>query len=218
MVKCRVSQIPFLLLLLLLFLPPFLTWRSGRSSIYTSLDTAQFAPVAIVFGAGLTVNNTPSNALRDRLTIAADLYNRGLVDRLLVSGDNRTQDYNESDVMKQTLIDDFGLPAEMIYVDYAGRRTYDTCRRAHELWGIDEAILVTQGYHLPRAIWTCEALGIESTGVSASLQPYVKDLLFKIREIGAIYKAFIDLYVIEPEYIGGERMEDLGSVANYVEA
>ncbi|MBI4435149.1 YdcF family protein [Candidatus Uhrbacteria bacterium] len=183
-------------------------WLHARTLV-SSIETVETSPVAIVFGAGLAVNNTPSDALMDRLTVASQLFDQGLVDRLLVSGDNRTQDYNEPDVMKQTLINDFGLPAEVIFTDYAGRRTYDTCRRAHELWGIDTAILVTQGYHLPRALWTCGAMGIEGTGVSATLQPYVKNLLFKTRELGAIYKAFIDLYILEPEFVGGEFIHDL---------
>lgn len=209
MVKRRVSQIFILLFLLLFFFPPFLVWQNGRDSIYRSIDSVQATPVAIVFGAGLTVNNTPSDALMDRLTVAADLYDRDLIDRILVSGDNRTEDYNEPDVMKQTLIDTFDVPENVIFADYAGRRTYDTCRRTHELWGIDQAILVTQGYHLHRAIWTCEALGIESDGISATLQPYIKEMLFKVREVGAIYKAFVDLYLHQPEFIGGEFIQDL---------
>lgn len=209
MVNRRVSQILCLLLFLLFFVYPFLVWQNGRDAIYASIDSVQATPVAIVFGAGLTVNNTPSDALMDRLTMAADLYDRDLIDRILVSGDNRTQDYNEPNVMKQTLIDTFAIPAEVIFADYAGRRTYDTCRRAHELWGIDRAILVTQGYHLHRAIWTCEKIGIESDGISATLQPYTKEITFKIREVGAIYKAIIDLYLIEPEFIGGKFIQDI---------
>lgn len=212
MISSRISHyllILFIFLILLLVLPPFLVWQNGRDSIYASIDSVEATPVAIVFGAGLTINNTPSDALMDRLTVVADLYDRDLIDRILVSGDNRTQDHNEPDVMKQTLIDTFTVPAEAIFVDYAGRRTYDTCRRAHELWGIDQAILVTQGYHLHRAIWTCEALGIESDGISATLQSYIKEVFFKAREVGAIYKAFVDLYLIEPEFIGGEFVQDL---------
>lgn len=212
MVSSRISHyllILFILLLFLLLFLPLLVLQNGRDSIYASIDAVEATPVAIVFGAGLTTSNTPSDALMDRLAIAAALYERGRIDRLLVSGDNRTPEHNEPDVMKQTLIETFGIPEEAIFADYAGRRTYDTCRRAFELWGIDQAILVTQGYHLHRAIWTCEALGIESDGISATLQPYIKEMLFKVREVGAIYKAFVDLYFIEPEFIGGEFIQDL---------
>lgn len=194
--------------LLLILLPVWVLFR-GKSSIYTGIETTHASPVGIVFGAGLTRQNTPSDALMDRLTIASELFLADRIERILVSGDNHTQEYNEPEVMKQTLIDTFGIPEEAIFADYAGRRTYDTCRRAHDLWGIDQAILISQGYHLPRAIWTCEALGIESTGLSATLQPYLKEIPFKIREVGAIYKAFIDLYLIEPPYIEGEFIQDL---------
>lgn len=210
MVIRRVSHILFVLLILLVFVfLPLLVILSGSSSTYASIDSAESTSVAIVFGAGLTSNNLPSDALMDRLTVAADLYARGLVDSLLVSGDNRTQDYNEPNVMKQTLMSNFDVPAEVIFADYAGRRTYDTCRRAYELWGVKSAILVTQGYHLPRAIWTCESFGIKSTGISATLQPYIKEIPFKIREVGAIYKMFIDLYLIQPKYIGGDFIQDI---------
>lgn len=209
MTKYRVPQFIFIPLFFVFILIPLLVWGKGRSSIYASMENVEYVPVAIVFGAGLTIHNTPSDALMDRLTIAAQLYDRGLIDRLLVSGDNPTQAYNEPEVMKQTLIHDFGIPEDSIFPDYAGRRTYDTCRRARELWGIEKAILVTQGYHLSRAIWTCEALGIESTGISATLQPYIKEVPFKIREVGAIYKSFVDLYLLEPDYIGGEFIQDL---------
>lgn len=209
MIIRRIPQYLLILLILLLLLFPFLVVLSGRSSTYTSIDTAQPAPVAIVYGAGLTIDNQPSDALMDRLTVAADLVKHGLVDRILVSGDNRTATYNEPDVMKRTLVEMFDIDETIIFADYAGRRTYDTCRRAHELWGIDEAILVTQGYHLPRAIWTCEAIGIQSSGISATLQPYIKEIPFKIREIAAIYKALIDLSIIEPDYVAGDFIKDL---------
>ena len=97
----------------------------------------------------------------------------------------------------------------MFFADYAGRRTFDTCIRAKTLWGIDHAILISQGYHLPRALWTCETLGIESMGLSATLQPYVKEFIFKLREIGAIYKAFFDLYLVTPDYLRGTFIRDL---------
>ena len=121
MVIRRVSHILFVLLILLVFVfLPLLVILSGSSSTYASIDSAESTSVAIVFGAGLTSNNLPSDALMDRLTVAADLYARGLVDSLLVSGDNRTQDYNEPNVMKQTLMSNFDVPAEVIFADYAG--------------------------------------------------------------------------------------------------
>ncbi|NQV90047.1 YdcF family protein [Candidatus Uhrbacteria bacterium] len=196
-------------LLFLCILLPICIWIRGKNSIYTNVETTHSSPVGIVFGAGLTLQNTPSDALMDRLTIASEFFFADRIERILVSGDNHIQEYNEPEVMRQTLIELFDIPEEAIFADYAGRRTYDTCRRAHDLWGIDHAILISQGYHLPRAIWTCEKLGIESTGLSATLQPYLKEIPYKIREVGAIYKAFIDLNLIEPSYIEGAFIQDL---------
>jgi len=105
--------------------------------------------VAIVFGAGLQRDGTPSAVLRDRVATAASLYFEGKVQKLLMSGDNRFLDYNEPGSMKAYAIS-LGVPGEDIVLDYAGRRTYDTCYRAREIFGLDEAILVTQTYHLPR--------------------------------------------------------------------
>jgi SanA protein len=209
MIRNRVPHILMISLFITTVGIPIVILHSGRSNIYTSIDSVKPTPVAIVFGAGLTTNNTPSDALMDRLTVAATLYKNGKVNKLFVSGDNWKQEYNEPEVMKQTLVNEFLIPEDVISIDYAGRRTYDTCRRAHDLWGVDQAILVSQGYHLPRAIWTCEVLGIQSTGISATLQPYIKEIPFKLRELGAIYKAFIDLYLIEPSYIAGEFIQDI---------
>lgn len=205
----KYSLIASVSIVFLFLLIPMCILIRGKNRIYTGIETTHSSPVGIVFGAGLTRKNTPSDALMDRLTIASELFHADLIERILVSGDNHTQEYNEPEVMKQALIETFKIPEDKIFADYAGRRTYDTCRRAHDLWGVDHAILISQGYHLPRAIWTCEKIGIESSGLSATLQPYLKENSFKIREVGAIYKAFIDVYLIEPSYIEGEFIQDI---------
>ena len=188
---------------------PVIVLERGQSAIYASVDDVDAPRVVIVFGAGLRTDGSPSDALRDRLTVAAALYHAGFATRILVSGDNSVAEYNEPQVMHDVLVEEFGVPGAFLVIDYAGRRTYDTCARAHLLWGVDRAILVSQGYHLPRAIWTCEHAGIESTGVSASLQPYVKEFTFKLREVFAIYKAALDVYLLSPSFIEGEFEEDL---------
>ncbi len=207
--KMRLCVIGFVLVMIALI--PVWIFRFGSSRIYGSTQAVQPTNVAIVFGAGLTVQQTPSDALHDRLNVAAELFHQQKIKTILVSGDNRFENYNEPEVMKQTLIKEFLIPPEAIFADYAGRRTYDTCIRAKQIWGVDSAILVSQGYHLPRAIWTCEQVGIKSTGISASLQPYILGWKFKIRELGALYKAFIDVYVFHPDYIGGESIMELRS-------
>jgi SanA protein len=209
MKKRNIILLSFSVILVLFVTIPFWIVLSGKKAIY--LDTASVEPVevGIVFGAGLTVNGDPSDALMDRLTVAADLFAQEKIKTIFVSGDNRFENYNEPEVMASALEETFQIPKENIVIDYAGRRTYDTCVRANEIWGVDHAVLITQGYHLPRAIWTCKRLGIESTGVSASLQPYILSRQFKIREVAAIYKAFIDIYLIPPDYISGDFEKDL---------
>ncbi len=188
---------------------PVRTFVSARDKMALSPEDAPEAPVAIVFGAGLRRDGKPSDILRDRLTVAADLYRQGKVKRILVSGDNRFEAYNEPQAMHDALVEEFGVDPGALAVDYAGRRTYDTCARARSLWAVEDAILVTQAFHLPRAIWTCERLGIRSAGVSASLQPYAKGTSFLLREIPAILRAWWDIYVVPPKHVEGEFEEDL---------
>lgn len=115
--------------------------------------------VAIVFGAAVLPDGTPSNYLRGRLDVAADLYDRGAVKAILVSGDNSTQYYNEPDNMKRYLVETRGIPTAKVVTDYAGFDTYDTCVRARKIFGVTSATLVTQDYHLPRAVATCRMTG-----------------------------------------------------------
>lgn len=193
------------LLVILFMSSPLIVYEWGKNQIYSSIDDIPHYEVAIVFGAGIKDDGTPSDALKDRLKTAAELYDAGLVEKILVSGDNRFENYNEPTAMYEYLVNTEGIPSANVVRDYAGRRTYDTCARAHEIFGIDEAILVTQGFHLPRAIFTCTELGIDSTGYSATKQDYIFDKYYKIREIAAIYKAVFDVYIMEPEWMGGEQ-------------
>ena len=192
------------LALALLGSSPFLVQKAEQAKVYT-VDEVASQTVAIVFGAGLGKSGGPSDMLYDRLTVASQLYKAGKVEKILVSGDNSYEDYNEPEVMAETLKNAFAIPDEVIAQDFAGRRTYDTCIRAKTVWGVDVAILVTQDFHLPRALYTCNAVGVESVGVSASLQPYLSESYNWIREYPATLASFVDLYVWAPTYIHGEK-------------
>lgn len=194
--------------LLMLLLMPLVAVRAPKGLVISVTDATP-TDVAIIFGAGLKRDGTPSDVLMDRLRVAAELYRLGKVKRILVSGDNRFENYSEPDAMKTALTDELDVPSNVIYTDYAGRRTYDTCIRAHALWGVDRAILVSQDFHLPRAIWTCRHLGIYSVGVSASLQPYILGSWYRARERLARYKAFVDVYLWRPNYIDGAFIEEI---------
>ncbi len=162
-------------------------------------------PVAIVFGAGLWRDGSPTPVLRDRVATAAELYFSGKVQKILMSGDNRFVEYNEPGAMRDYALS-LGVPAEDIVLDYAGRRTYDTCYRAQAVFGVGSAILVTQGYHLPRALYTCNMLDIEATGVPADRRIYSRRSVafWNLREIPATLIAFWDLFITQPTPVLGD--------------
>jgi len=155
--------------------------------------------VAIVFGAGLWQDGSPTPVLQDRIQAAADLYSQNKIEKMLMSGDNRFVDYDEPTAMKNYALEQ-GVPEEAIVLDYAGRRTYDTCYRAKEIFGLNSAILVTQEFHLSRALYLCNALGVESIGVEADQRIYLKRsrLFWNLRETLATITALWDVHVAHP--------------------
>jgi SanA protein len=150
--------------------------------------------VAIVFGAGLTRSGEATPILKDRVETGARLYFSGKAEKLLMSGDNRFVEYNEPEAMRQVALS-LGVPDKDIVLDYAGRRTYDSCYRAKKVFGVKEAILVTQKFHLARALFLCNALGLDGVGVEANNHTYLKrSLLFwNLRELPATLTAFADI-------------------------
>jgi SanA protein len=167
-------------------------------------DEVPSKQVAIVFGAALQWNGTPSAVLRDRIETAVKLYKAGKVKKLLMSGDNRFIEYNEPESMRQYALS-LGVPDNDIVLDFAGRRTYDTCYRAKEIFGVETAILVTQGFHMPRALFLCNHFGIESAGVESDNYYYLKRsrLIWNIREILATTGAIWDIYFSKPAPVLG---------------
>lgn len=195
----------FLLLLAVIFgLPRLITEVSALGKIKT-VDTTQGARVAIVFGAGLQRDGKPSPVLQDRVSTAVNLYQEGKVEKLLMSGDNRFIDYNEPGAMRAFAMEQ-GVPQEDIVLDFAGRRTYDTCYRAFHIFGVKNAVLVTQRYHLPRALLTCNAIGIDASGVVADFQYYRKSAraVWYARELPATLVALVDVWVRHPLPVMGE--------------
>lgn len=187
-----------------LVLPRLITALYARTSIYTA-GTTPARKVAIVFGAGLLRDGSPTPVLRDRVATAAGLYFSGKVDKLLMSGDNRFPDHNEPGAMREYAIR-IGVPAEDIILDYAGRSTYETCYRASQIFQVDSAILVTQRFHLPRALYLCNALGTPSVGVPADQRQYrQRSLLYwNMRETVATLVAVLQVNVTKPVPVLGE--------------
>ncbi|RAY13643.1 hypothetical protein DPM19_18400 [Actinomadura craniellae] len=156
-------------------------------------ETVRPAPVALVLGAGIW-DGRPSPMLSDRLDLAADLYRRGKVRAVLVSGDNRIREYDEPTVMRDDLIGR-GVPERRIVRDFAGLDTWDSCARAKRIFGVRRLIVVTQDFHLPRAVALCRAAGLDAAGVgAASARRYgVTALAGYLRETPGMLKAVGDI-------------------------
>jgi len=160
---------------------------------------------AIVFGAGLRRDGSPTAVLRDRVETAANLYFSGKVEKLLMSGDNRFVEYNEPEAMRRYALA-LGVPETAIVLDYAGRRTYDTCYRAGAIFGLERAILVTQAFHLPRALFLCNSLGVKAVGVEAANHYFLKRsrFIWNLRELAATLAAVVDIHVTKPLPVLGD--------------
>jgi vancomycin permeability regulator SanA len=144
--------------------------------------------------------------LRDRLDAAIRLYRLGRVDGLLLSGDNHVAEYDEPSAMRAYALEQ-GVPDGAITLDYAGFDTYDTCFRAHAIFGVTGAIVVTQGYHLPRAVYLCRSVGIDAEGLSVPDWGHVptdRMVHYQAREVLADMKALWDVEVTgrDPRYLG----------------
>lgn len=187
----------------IIFLARTITGVFAMTKTYT-VENVPVRRVAIVFGAGLWRDGSPTPVLKDRVETGAKLYHAGKVEKLLMSGDNSHVEYNEPEAMRQYAIT-LGVPDSDIVLDYAGRRTYDTCYRALEIFNLREAILVTQKFHLARALFLCNSLGLDGVGVEANNRVYRKFSLvyWNFRELPATLTAFMDI-ITRPEPILGK--------------
>lgn len=174
-----------------------------RPRVYTEIAQVPPRPAAIVFGAGYWPDGRLSDALTDRLETAVELYQAGKVNKLLLTGDNRFAHYNEPAVMAQ-YAQARGIPSEDLVLDYAGRRTYDSCYRAKAIFGVERAILVTQEFHLPRALFLCDRIGLDSIGIVADRHRYIYARWYRLREILALVRAWLDVSLLHPVPVLGD--------------
>lgn len=181
-----------------LFFSRIITTLYAYPRLFSTRDVPP-APIAIVYGAGLWRDGSPTPVLRDRVATAVELYNEGKVEKILMSGYRRSELYNEPASMKKYAVS-LGVPETAIVLDLAGHRTYDTCYRAREIFNIEKAILVTQQFHLPRALYTCRVLGVAAVGVSADRRDYrtFSLIVWNLREFFATLTAFWDLHINRP--------------------
>lgn len=177
---------------------------STRGQVYHQAEAAPARKVAIVFGAMVYPSGELSAVLRERVDAAVDLYRAGKVRKLLMTGDNGRPEYDEVTAMKRYAVEE-GVPPEDVIRDYAGFRTYDSCYRARDIFGVRDAILVTQAFHLPRALYTAGGLGIDAVGLEAEPgMPPSTLRASRTREVLARAAAVIDVQVLrrKPRFLG----------------
>ncbi|MFF0444967.1 vancomycin high temperature exclusion protein [Streptomyces sp. NPDC004609] len=179
-----------------------MTWMHTTAD--SRIRTAAEVPaqdVAVVFGAGLR-QGRPTAYLAHRLNAAAELYRAGKVKVVLVTGDNSRAEYDEPDAMR-TYLTERGVPDGRIVSDYAGFDTWDSCVRAKKIFGVDRAVLVTQGFHIRRALALCDAAGVESYGVGVE-EPHNATWYYGgAREMVAAGKAALDaVFKPDPTFLG----------------
>ena len=184
-------------------MPNFIVIKKTESNIVALEEAAELSDVdcAVILGAGVR-EGKPTPMLRDRLLVGIDLYKSGAVKKLIMSGDHGSTDYDEVNIMKSFAVDR-GVPDEDIFMDHAGFSTYETIYRAREIFEADNIIIVSQKYHLYRALYIAEKLGIKSVGVSADLDTYRGQTKRDLREILARDKDFFKcLFKPKPTYLG----------------
>ncbi|MBQ5918590.1 MAG: YdcF family protein [Lachnospiraceae bacterium] len=188
---------------------------SGRILSIEEASKEDKVDCIIVLGAAVRPNGTPSAMLRDRLEKAVELYEAGVSDTIIVSGDHREDNYDEVNTMKYFLMD-AGIPSEDIFMDHGGLSTYDTMYRAVNVFGVKKAVVVTQKYHMYRALYIAKSLGIDAYGVNAKEVSYsgqakrdIREVLARIKDVG------LSITKPESEVTGGKiSLSGSGDITN----
>lgn len=176
---------------------------SAADHEYDTVEALPARSVAIVLGAGVYGDGTPSQALEDRLSMALDLYQAGKISRVLVSGDHGKRYYDEVNAMSRWLIERGVKPAD-VFRDHAGFRTFDSMVRARKIFQVEDAVICTQGFHQPRAIFLAREAGIDAVGAPADRRRYADRHVATVRESLARTLAVLDVYVLptKPKHLG----------------
>lgn len=174
------------------------------SQIITTEEAAKLGQIdcILVLGCQVKSDGTPSHMLEDRLKRGVELYNAGASDRLLMSGDHGQTEYDEVGHMKKYAVD-AGVESQAVFMDHAGFSTYESIYRAKEIFGVERILIVTQEYHLYRAIYIAKSFGLEAWGVAADYREYsgqfnrdVREVLARVKDLGmCVFKP-------KPTYLG----------------
>lgn len=179
-----------------------ITSEKEIASIEELQEMEEKIDAVLVLGAQVRADGSPSVMLRERLDTGIQIYQSGLTDRIIMSGDHGSDDYDEVNVMKDYAVER-GVPSEHIFMDHAGFSTYESMYRAKEIFQAENIIVVTQNYHLYRALYDAEAMGLRAKGVACDTAVYSGDTYRKIREMAAIAKDVgYSVFKPEPTFLG----------------
>lgn len=180
-----------------------------KNKIKTQSNEIDNAYTVIVLGAKVYQSGTLSSYLQQRVDAAIQLYNEGKVERFLLSGDHGTSTYDEVNTMK-AFIESKGIPSEDIFLDHAGFNTYNSMVRAHQIFEVNNCVIVSQDYHLPRAVYIANQVGLNAQGFAQNSSVLPAHRRNKVREILARTKSFLEvLFQLPPKY-GGEKIPITG--------
>lgn len=187
---------------LVMSLSAYVKNKTAEQILSAEEASALDADCILVLGCGIRDDGTPSHMLEDRLLRGIELYESGASKRLLMSGDHGSEDYDEVNLMKDFAVER-GVPSEAVFMDHAGFSTYESIVRAKEVFQVKKMIIVSQEYHLPRALYLADCMGLEAYGVASDLRSYRAQTYREIREIAARAKDVI-LGALQPEptYLG----------------
>lgn len=171
---------------------------SYKKYIYNIEDIPSGNDAIIVLGAGVRGDGTPSDILSDRLETSLEVFEAGLGNTFILSGDHGREEYNEVRAMKEYIIKG-NVDEKLIFMDHAGFSTYDTMYRAKEIFKVNKAVIVTNEYHLPRALYIARKLGIDAYGVKSDIREYQLMDSYKKREKLAQLKDFLYVNILKPE-------------------
>lgn len=187
---------------------------SAESRIVTADETARLDGIdcIVVLGCGVRPDGQPSDMLADRIAQGVALYEKGASPELLMSGDHSRSDYDEVNTMRNVAVE-AGVPADDVFMDHAGFSTYESMYRARDVFGAKRIVIVSQKYHLYRALYVAERLGLDAYGVAADLRPYAGQEAREVREILARVKDFLTAIVQPPPTYLGDPISLSGSAS-----
>lgn len=172
-----------------------------KDKIYSQIGEVPENSVVVVLGASVKRDKTPNDALEDRLNVAADIWRAGKTQRIILSGDDGRWAQPEIPAMLNYMYNQ-GVPQEVLIADGDNARTYDSCYRLKHELKQDDVVLVTQGFHLPRALYLCNEVGLDAWGIDSDLRPYSKIVWFTVRDWLASFLAYWDILLsAKPSYL-----------------